>query len=434
MCSVIYKDISLHFVSVMSMPIYKYIVEITPDLRWERDGEFEDWNESNAIDRIEPTYIKYDMESIGWPPVFDGNILSLGQFNDVFDTAPKPAFDMVSEGRYDDWRNQSLNKNTSERCIFVTKRTLDGVRTLIGDPYRIISFGDYLKLREELEEIPELLNINTNDPFLLFKGSTIAIVFNSSCVVNKKHGQAIDNHDIVVRFNLGNVHNQYKEDLGEKTSIRIVNKSTATTQLIIDPINNRLNYEQMKHIGSTKLVIWEATLARYTSILYGVDVYIKNFGMRSVINPLCDEGINMKYTCILEPSLLRERRSKQLGELNPTSGFVYLCLLTKYFGPALSKVLTNGSNRNPLDIYGVDLEEDMTEYNYIEIDGTIVALSTRYSIKDYGKGCPTKNNQIEDISIIETQCKGKKFESSHYDHSVMKQMFEAGIINITIVK
>ena len=59
----------------------------------------------------------------------------------------------------------------------------------------------------------------------IFLSESIAIIGNSSCILNKKSGKVIDGYDEVVRFNRAKLKN-YEDYVGTKTTLRVINNGT----------------------------------------------------------------------------------------------------------------------------------------------------------------------------------------------------------------
>ena len=59
-------------------------------------------------------------------------------------------------------------------------------------------------------------------PDLHLNGS-VAILGSSGSLLNTKHGSLIDTYDNVIRFNRAEVSKKYSEQVGSKTTLRVVN-------------------------------------------------------------------------------------------------------------------------------------------------------------------------------------------------------------------
>ena len=59
----------------------------------------------------------------------------------------------------------------------------------------------------------------------IFLSKSIAIIGNSSCILNKKSGKFIDGYDDVIRFNKAKLKN-YEDYVGTKTTLRVINNGT----------------------------------------------------------------------------------------------------------------------------------------------------------------------------------------------------------------
>ena len=62
------------------------------------------------------------------------------------------------------------------------------------------------------------------NPNILLSES-VAIIGNSSCILNKKFGKVIDGYDDVVRFNKAKLES-YESYVGTKTTLRVINNGT----------------------------------------------------------------------------------------------------------------------------------------------------------------------------------------------------------------
>ena len=163
------------------------------------------------------------------------------------------------------------------------------------------------------------------------KGKTVAIVGNASSIFDKKYGQEIDDHDIIIRFNRGFI--TKPESQGSKTSIVIL-----ATELNID---EKASFKAMYYVNHSKntqsgdYTIGNAMRARLKSWLgkqpssgfmaidicreakaKSVDIYGFDKNVPTFYNP---DGYITQHNYDMEDIIIKDLERK-LWTLNSTSG------------------------------------------------------------------------------------------------------------------
>ena len=249
---------------------------------------------------------------------------------------------------------------------------------------KFVKYIDFLEFRKEIIPIDFLLNCITRKPLLFKKSESLSIVGNSSHIVGSGLKDKIDSHDKIIRFNYGNIHRMYDNDLGEKTDLRVINGSIAKELVkyytnncgVVYSMNEQLRNELI--YNSTRLIIADKDLSIEISNHYNIPVYTKNFSHEKVMKFM--KPHKLKYWSV---NHIREELKNNSYQITPTSGIIYISLFLNYI--------------NNINIYGIDPYEPVTEYNYINTKGKIITKEVT------GKPKPNK-----------TKC-----ENCGYDHTVL---------------
>lgn len=275
---------------------------------------------------------------------------------------------MINDVDVCDQIHQSIVNETCDRDIIYTSR------------YNINN--------SKLISIPYLIN-RVNDTCLsLPRRATVAVVGNSPIIIDQKLGHTIDQHEVVVRFNLGGVKEFHdKEYFGSKTTIRILNGRISNMI-----IHDRLPLHEVKAIAHSDMLVisnqTNAGLVRDKLLTFNIQVptiYSKKFTIGKLLSILRAEGITTYYK---HPTL----------NINPTSGMIYILVMLTYF--------------KTISLYGIDVTANPGSYDSI-------ATPLKNKITSSKRAFGTVTDYINSGST-------SKVEISSHDHDIMVKLQDAG--------
>ena len=277
----------------------------------------------------------------------------------------------------------------SEHCVFLTEDSADVYKEIQSERGHIMSYDAFKILVSELIPIPYLVNCKTLKPLLIRNSDKIALVGNSSCIIDSGYGKDIDDYNIVFRFNLGNIHRSYDSDLGIKTSLRALNGKISN--VLVKEYDNicktgrskRYTEDQIAYLLSSRLVVADKRMSIDIADKYGITVYTKKFNHRKIMNFLSDHKLLYSGA---------KHNAEIKSGITPTSGLIYALTLLNFICH--------------IDVYGIDINEPSNEYRSITEGGVKKSRTV-----------------VEHDITVKKECIG-------YDHKVFSLLQHLGKCNI----
>ena len=242
----------------------------------------------------------------------------------------------------------------------------------------VVDIDHYItNIRPNLTEI-DLHNSVTGRCMILNTSASICLVGNSPINIGKKLGDQIDSHDIVVRFNIGGCKPPCTvNDYGCKTTIRVVNRKVTCC------INNDMDQDVLQSVLKTQAFICSSDDA---PLIENNNRYEKGFNHGKITKPFEDKyGIQFKY---------------RSNNVTPTSGLIYLLVFLRFFPK--------------IDVYGIDINEK--PWNYSSVGNPIGGIYSR---------------RVDLIDSLDVKQEEKR-EYHYYDHHIIKQLVEHGLVNVIV--
>lgn len=122
------------------------------------------------------------------------------------------------------WADQLLNTSVP---IIMSKRTLRSKEVFSCGGSHVVKFRSYKDLRaipHLADVLPERDLLTTPGKPLHKKYKTCAVVGNSGSLLETQYGDAVDSHEVVIRFNAAKTEG-YEQFVGYKTTFRILNSA-----------------------------------------------------------------------------------------------------------------------------------------------------------------------------------------------------------------
>jgi hypothetical protein len=191
-------------------------------------------------------------------------------------------------------------------------------------------------------EIPEITHLRTKKP-LSIQGS-VAVVGSSDLLTANEYGEEIDGHDLVFRFNLASLDEQYASHIGTKADYYLICPKLTTLEYPLpEPQLSRFKLICRKH----KVICYQ-----------GHSKNVEKFNKRPFTMNLEIEQINEVFS-----SLLGHNKWAFSVRHHPRNGIKLLaCLLRAGVHPTL---------------YGFDIEDRETNCHYFDDE-------VQFEGKDYG--------------------------------------------------
>ena len=203
----------------------------------------------------------------------------------------------------------------------------------IGSEYFDINFGANNN-GYNIDKILSLSDRILNDDFNYdFKGKTCAIIGSSPNVMNSENGKFIDEHDYIVRCNLGRV-DGFEKYVGSKTNFRVISSKS-------------FGYKEYKICSTHDFGFFPSRKNEHFIIKPPI-----NENYRWTVGGLINIIDSNNKTSIVSPESLKTISSNFEHMKEPTTGFLAIILFLQFF--------------DKIDIFGFDFYTSKDNFHYFE--------------------------------------------------------------------